>query len=101
MRFFSGQRVRIKRDARTTPEYRPILGEIAHIVRHAPGHSVIWPWYELDIPGPDPNGGPLFAAEPALEPVFDVPEKSSWFAPDAVWRPRELEPVVIRRRVRA
>lgn len=90
MKFYPQQRVRIRHDANAvTPGIERVKGEICHVVRERqPDH------YELDLTF---CGYPVLAGELALEPVFDQPQKCSWFDPGIVWRPRELEPAVIRR----
>lgn len=99
MTFYPGMTVRIRRDAKpATDELARLRGEIAHIVGpYAHGQEQ---WYQLDI---STKSGPVGAAESALEPIWDEPVKLSWNDTSGriVWRPREMEPAVIRRRVRA
>ena len=97
MKYFSGQRVRIRSDAR--PAYdvlEHLKGEIFHIVApYRDRYTVEQPWYELDAKA---KGCPVVAAESALEPVFEPPQKISWQHSSVVWRPKFMDaPAVIRR----
>lgn len=98
MKFFRGQRVRIKPGVTVgDPRCNPLLGEIVRIVERmskdkAP--DTVHAWYWLDVRLGDSR---VYAHERALEPVDDGRTKLNWNDAGIVWRPREMDlPQVIR-----
>lgn len=99
MKYFQGQRVRIKPNVNCDPGLEKYCGEIVHVVGPWRDPARIVQFYRLDI---SIGNVPIVAAEHALEPVYDGNTKLAWndTSGRVVWSPF-LTPAVVRRRVRA
>lgn len=96
MKFFPGQRVRIKTDITVgDPRCNLLLGEIVHVVECVPkdvAPDTIHVWYYLDVRFGEHR---VFAHEHALIPVYDGWQKIDWTDCGNVWSPFAT-PAVIR-----